>query len=72
MGGLLLIAIAQRLRAVVRDKNSRSAARWGWSSSCCPGANARWARTGGETLEASRQHYQIDYELTIAPRCGQA
>ena len=72
VGDSLLIAIAQRLRAVVRDKDTVCRLGGDEFILLLPGANAKGAeRVAGKLLEASRQHYQIDHhELTIAPSMG--
>jgi predicted signal transduction protein with EAL and GGDEF domain len=68
----LLVEIARRLRAVVRDRDT--VARIGGDEFVLllPGANAQGAaRVAGKLQEASRQAYQIDrHELTIAPSMG--
>ncbi len=72
VGDNLLVQIARRLRAVVRDKDT--VARLGGDEFILllPGANAHGAaRVAGKLQEASRQHYQIDHhELTMAPSMG--
>ncbi|PJI98079.1 diguanylate cyclase/phosphodiesterase [Acidovorax sp. 69] len=74
VGDTLLVEIAKRLRAVVRDKDT--VARLGGDEFVLllPGANAHGAaRVAGKLQEASRQHYQIDHhELTMAPSMGVA
>lgn len=74
VGDALLVEIAKRLRAVVRDKDT--VARLGGDEFILllPGANAHGAaRVAGKLQEASRQHYQIDHhELTMAPSMGVA
>ncbi|MFY3385713.1 EAL domain-containing protein [Paracidovorax sp. MALMAid1276] len=72
VGDSLLVQIARRLRAVVRDKDT--VARLGGDEFILllPGANAHGAaRVAGKLQEASRHHYQIDHhELTMAPSMG--
>jgi diguanylate cyclase (GGDEF)-like protein/PAS domain S-box-containing protein len=72
VGDALLVEIARRLRAVVRDRDT--VARIGGDEFVLllPGANAQGAaRVAGKLQEASRQAYQIDrHELTIAPSMG--
>ena len=74
VGDALLVEIAKRLRAVVRDKDT--VARLGGDEFILllPGANAHGAaRVASKLQEASRQHYQIDHhELTMAPSMGVA
>ena len=72
VGDSLLVAIARRLRAVVRDKDTVCRLGGDEFILLLPGANAKGAeRVAGKLLEASRQHYQIDHhELTIAPSMG--
>ena len=72
VGDALLVEIAKRLRAVVRDKDTVSRLGGDEFILLLPGANAHGAaRVAGKLQEASRQHYQIDHhELTIAPSMG--
>ncbi len=72
VGDTLLVAIARRLRAVVRDKDTVCRLGGDEFILLLPGANAKGAeRVADKLLEASRQHYQIDHhELTIAPSMG--
>ena len=72
VGDTLLVEIAKRLRAVVRDKDTVSRLGGDEFILLPPGANAHGAaRVAGKLQEASRQHYQIDHhELTMAPSMG--
>ncbi|MFN7152467.1 MAG: EAL domain-containing protein [Acidovorax sp.] len=72
VGDVLLVEIAKRLRAVVRDKDTVSRLGGDEFILLLPGANAHGAaRVAGKLQEASRQHYQIDHhELTMAPSMG--
>ncbi|RZJ59903.1 MAG: bifunctional diguanylate cyclase/phosphodiesterase [Acidovorax sp.] len=72
VGDVLLVEIAKRLRAVVRDKDTVSRLGGDEFVLLLPGANAHGAaRVAGKLQEASRQHYQIDHhELTMAPSMG--
>ena len=72
VGDTLLVEIAKRLRAVVRDKDTVSRLGGDEFILLLPGANAHGAaRVAGKLQEASRQHYQIDHhELTMAPSMG--
>ena len=72
VGDALLVEIAKRLRAVVRDKDTVSRLGGDEFILLLPGANAHGAaRVAGKLQEASRQHYQIDHhELTMAPSMG--
>ncbi len=72
VGDTLLVEIAKRLRAVVRDKDTVSRLGGDEFTLLLPGANAHGAaRVAGKLQEASRQHYQIDHhELTMAPSMG--
>jgi diguanylate cyclase (GGDEF)-like protein/PAS domain S-box-containing protein len=74
VGDALLVEIAKRLRAVVRDKDTVSRLGGDEFILLLPGANAHGAaRVAGKLQEASRQHYQIDHhELTMAPSMGVA
>ncbi|UCV00836.1 bifunctional diguanylate cyclase/phosphodiesterase [Acidovorax radicis] len=74
VGDALLVEIARRLRAVVRDKDTVSRLGGDEFILLLPGANAHGAaRVAGKLQEASRQHYQIDHhELTMAPSMGVA
>nr|WP_051303471.1 GGDEF and EAL domain-containing protein [Comamonas composti] len=72
IGDALLVEIAQRLRAVVRERDT--VARIGGDEFVLllPGANAQGAaRVAGKLQEASLQPYHIGrHELTIAPSMG--
>jgi len=72
VGDTLLVEIAKRLRAVVRDKDTVSRLGGDEFILLLPGANAHGAaRVAGKLQEASRQPYQIDHhELTMAPSMG--
>jgi len=72
VGDTLLVEIAKRLRAVVRDKDTVSRLGGDEFILLLPGANAHGAaRVAGKLQEASRQHYQIaHHELTMAPSMG--
>ena len=72
VGDVLLVEIAKRLRAVVRDKDTVSRLGGDEFILLLPGANAHGAaRVASKLQEASRQHYQIDHhELTMAPSMG--
>ena len=72
VGDVLLVEIAKRLRAVVRDKDTVSRLGGDEFILLLPGADARGAaRVASKLQEASRQPYQIDHhELTMAPSMG--
>ena len=72
VGDALLVEIAKRLSAVVRDRDTVSRLGGDEFILLLPGANAHGAaRVAGKLQEASRQHYQIDHhELTMAPSMG--
>ena len=72
VGDALLVEIAKRLRAAVRDKDTVSRLGGDEFILLLPGANAHGAaRVAGKLQEASRQHYQIaHHELTMAPSMG--
>ena len=72
VGDALLVEIAKRLRAVVRDKDTVSRLGGDEFILLLPGANAHGAaRVAGKLQDASRQHYQIaHHELTMAPSMG--
>ena len=72
VGDALLVAIAQRLRSVVRDKDTVSRLGGDEFILLLPGANAQGAaRVAQKLLDASRESYQIDHhELTMAPSLG--
>ncbi|MBO9680717.1 MAG: EAL domain-containing protein [Acidovorax sp.] len=72
VGDDLLVQIAKRLRAVVRDKDTVSRLGGDEFVLLLPGANAHGAaRVAGKLLDASRQPYQIGHhELTMAPSMG--
>ena len=72
VGDALLVEIAKRLRAVVRDRDTVSRLGGDEFILLLPGANAHGAaRVAGKLQEASRQHYQIGHhELTMAPSMG--
>ena len=72
VGDALLVEIARRLRAVVREKDTVSRLGGDEFILLLPGANMHGAaRVAGKLQEASRQHYQIDHhELTMAPSMG--
>ena len=72
VGDALLVEIAKRLRAVVREKDTVCRLGGDEFVLLLPGANAHGAaRVAGKLQEASRQYYQIDHhELTMAPSMG--
>ncbi len=72
VGDALLVAIAKRLRSVVRDKDTVCRLGGDEFILLLPGANAHGAtRVAQKLLDASRQSYQIDHhELTMAPSLG--
>jgi len=72
VGDALLVQIAKRLRAVVREKDTVCRLGGDEFILLLPGANAKGAaRVAGKLLEASRQPYQIEHhELTMAPSMG--
>jgi len=72
VGDALLVEIAARLRAVVRDKDTVSRLGGDEFVLLLPGANADGAaRIAGKLQEVSRHHYQINHhELTMAPSMG--
>ena len=72
VGDALLVAIANRLRALVRDNDTVCRLGGDEFILLLPGANARGAaRVANKLLEASRKPYQIDtHELTMAPSMG--
>ena len=72
VGDALLVEIARRLRAVVREKDTVSRLGGDEFILLLPGANVHGAaRVAGKLQDASRQHYQIDHhELTMAPSMG--
>ena len=72
VGDALLVAIAQRLRGVVREKDTVCRLGGDEFILLLPGASAQGAeRVAGKLLDASRQPYQIDrHELTMAPSMG--
>ncbi|MCB1972932.1 MAG: EAL domain-containing protein [Burkholderiaceae bacterium] len=72
VGDALLVAIAERLRAVVRDKDTVCRLGGDEFILLLPGANAHGAeRVAGKLLEASKPPYQIGHhELTMAPSMG--
>lgn len=72
VGDALLVAIAQRLQAVVRERDTVCRVGGDEFILLLPGANAKGAqRVADKLLEASRQPYQIEHhELTIAPSLG--
>ena len=72
VGDALLVAIAERLRGVVGDKDTVCRLGGDEFIVLLPGANAQGAeRVAGKLLDASRQPYQIGHhELTIAPSMG--
>jgi len=72
VGDALLVEIAKRLRAVVRERDTVSRLGGDEFILLLPGANAHGAaRVAGKLQEASRQHYQIGHhELTMAPSMG--
>ncbi len=72
VGDALLVAIAERLRSVVREKDTVCRLGGDEFILLLPGASAHGAeRVAGKLLDASRQPYQIDrHELTMAPSMG--
>lgn len=72
VGDALLVEIAKRLRAVVRDRDTVSRLGGDEFILLLPGANAHGAaRVATKLQEASRQPYQIGHhELTMAPSMG--
>ena len=72
VGDALLMEVAQRLRATVRDNDTVSRLGGDEFILLLPGANAHGAaRVAGKLQEALRQPYQIDHhELTMAPSMG--
>jgi diguanylate cyclase (GGDEF)-like protein/PAS domain S-box-containing protein len=72
VGDELLVEIAKRLRAVVREKDTVSRLGGDEFILLLPGANAHGAaRVASKLQDASRQHYQIaHHELTMAPSMG--
>jgi len=72
VGDALLVAIAKRLCAVVRDKDTVCRLGGDEFILLLPGANAKGAaRVADKLREASCQPYQIDnHELTMAPSMG--
>ena len=72
VGDVLLVEIAKRLGAVVRDKDTVSRLGGDEFILLLPGADARGAaRVASKLQEASRQPYQIDHhELTMTPSMG--
>lgn len=72
VGDDLLVAIANRLRALVRENDTVCRLGGDEFILLLPGANAKGAaRVANKLLEASRRPYQIDtHELTIAPSMG--
>lgn len=72
VGDALLVEIAARLRAVVRDKDTVSRLGGDEFILLLPGASAHGAaHVAGKLQEASRHHYEIDHhELTVAPSMG--
>ncbi|WCM91363.1 EAL domain-containing protein [Acidovorax sp. NCPPB 2350] len=72
VGDALLVEIAKRLRAVVRDRDTVSRLGGDEFILLLPGANAHGAaRVAAKLQEASRQPYQIGHhELTMAPSMG--
>jgi diguanylate cyclase (GGDEF)-like protein/PAS domain S-box-containing protein len=74
VGDALLVQIAKRLRAVVRDRDTVSRLGGDEFVLLLPGANAHGAaRVAEKLLDASRQAYQIEHhELTMAPSMGVA
>ena len=72
VGDALLVAIAERLRAVVRDKDTVCRLGGDEFILLLPGADARGAeRVAGKLLDASKTPYQIGHhELTMAPSMG--
>ncbi|MDA8521232.1 sensor domain-containing protein [Acidovorax sp. NCPPB 4044] len=72
VGDALLVEIAKRLRAVVRDRDTVSRLGGDEFILLLPGANAHGAtRVATKLQEASRHPYQIGHhELTMAPSMG--
>ena len=72
VGDALLVAIAQRLRSVVRDKDTVCRLGGDEFILLLPGANAQGAaRVAQKLQDASLLSYQIDHhELTMAPSIG--
>ena len=72
VGDSLLVAIAKRLRSVVRNKDTVCRLGGDEFILLLPDANAQGAaRVAQKLLDASRQPYQIDHhELTMAPSIG--
>ncbi len=72
VGDALLVAIAKRLRALVRENDTVCRLGGDEFILLLPGANAKGAeRVAHKLLEASRKPYQIDtHELTMAPSMG--
>ena len=72
VGDALLVAIAKRLRTLVRDNDTVCRLGGDEFILLLPGANAQGAeRVANKLLEASRKPYQIDtHELTMAPSMG--
>ena len=72
VGDALLVAIAKRLRALVRENDTVCRLGGDEFILLLPGANAQGAeRVANKLLEASRKPYQIDtHELTMAPSMG--
>lgn len=72
VGDALLVAIAKRLRSVVRDKDTVCRLGGDEFILLLPGANAQGAeRVAQKLLQASRQAYQIDHhELSMEPSMG--
>ena len=72
VGDALLVAIANRLRTLVRENDTVCRLGGDEFILLLPGANAQGAaRVANKLLEASRLPYQIDtHELTMAPSMG--
>ncbi|RYF07707.1 MAG: EAL domain-containing protein [Comamonadaceae bacterium] len=72
VGDELLVQIAQRLRGIVRDRDTVSRLGGDEFVLLLPGANAHGAaRVAGKLQEAARVPYQIGHhELTMAPSMG--
>ena len=72
VGDALLVAIAKRLRALVRENDTVCRLGGDEFILLLPGANAKGAeRVANKLLQASRKPYQIDtHELTMAPSMG--
>lgn len=72
VGDALLVAISERLREVVREKDTVCRLGGDEFILLLPGATAHGAeRVACKLLDASRQPYQIDrHELTMAPSMG--